>query len=54
MDNVLVTGASRGIGLAIARNWRASGYCVIGRRAEPGERDHPAHGRVATRRRVRF
>ncbi len=30
MDNVVVTGASRGIGLGIAKKLAASGYCVIG------------------------
>ena len=29
MDNVVVTGASRGIGLGIAKKLAASGYCVI-------------------------
>ncbi|HEY1982291.1 MAG TPA: SDR family NAD(P)-dependent oxidoreductase, partial [Xanthobacteraceae bacterium] len=29
MRNVLVTGASRGLGLGIARKLAAAGYCVI-------------------------
>jgi 3-oxoacyl-[acyl-carrier protein] reductase len=35
--NVLVTGASRGLGLAIARNLAAAGYCVIAVARKPNK-----------------
>ncbi len=37
MDNVVVTGASRGIGLAIAARLAREGYCVLGVARKPSE-----------------
>ncbi|THD46410.1 MAG: SDR family NAD(P)-dependent oxidoreductase [Bradyrhizobium sp.] len=37
MDNVLVTGASRGLGLAIATRLAQDGFCVTGVARKPGE-----------------
>jgi 3-oxoacyl-[acyl-carrier protein] reductase len=39
MRNVVVTGASRGLGLAIARRLRAAGYRVIAIARQPGDID---------------
>ena len=53
MDNVLVTGASRGLGLAIAERLAGEGFASIAvarkcqRGARRGERDLPASGRGA-------
>jgi 3-oxoacyl-[acyl-carrier protein] reductase len=42
MRNVIVTGVSRGVGLAIARSLAASGYCIIGIARRPSDQLHDA------------